>query len=236
MDVAASIIALMQGAQALFNYVIDVREGFHAPAELLESLAPLSSLLNTLILKVHPPCQNAELESTAILLCSPEGPFTRLHALIERLLTKLGRSSASSTSCTRKKIERVKSLITLALQNDLATLNHMIREDILEAKTAISKGINNLSGKLSGLSVNISGVGNEVRNISDKLIPIVERVQSHLMSVDMCKFADWLSCLDFQTTQQHLISQWTPGTVNWFLEDAKFQVWTAGKFDASFQT
>ncbi|KAJ7582134.1 ankyrin repeat-containing domain protein, partial [Mycena floridula] len=233
MDVAASIIALVQGAQALFNYVVDVREGFHARAELLESLGPLPSLLNTLVVKVQPPCQNTEL----------------LQALIERLHTKLGRSSASSASRTQKvlqamkwsidkgevaelmqKIERVKSLITLALQNDLVTLNQMIREDILEAKTVISTGIDDLSGKLSGLSVNISGVRKEVQNISDKLTPMVERVQSHLMSDDMRKFADWLSRLDFQTTQQHLISQWTPGTVDWFIENAKFQDWTAGKF------
>ncbi|KAJ7582111.1 hypothetical protein C8J56DRAFT_832326 [Mycena floridula] len=242
MDVAASIIALMQGAQALFNYVVDVREGFHARAELLESLGPLPSLLNTLVVKVQPPCQNTELVSTANLLCSPEGPFTQLQALMDRLHTKLGRSSASSTSRTQKvlqalkwsidkgevaelmqKIERVKSLITLALQNDLVTLNHMIRDDIREAKTVISKGVDDLSA-------DISGIGNEVRNMSDKLTPMVERVQSHIMSDDMRKFVDWLSCLDFQTTQQHLISQWTPGTVDWFIENAKFQDWTAGKF------
>ncbi|KAJ7582118.1 hypothetical protein C8J56DRAFT_865644 [Mycena floridula] len=46
----------------------------------------------------------------------------------------------------------------------------------------------------------------------------------------MRTFANWLSRLDFQTTQQHLISQWTPGTVEWFIENAKFQDWTAGKF------
>ncbi|KAJ7582092.1 ankyrin repeat-containing domain protein [Mycena floridula] len=77
---------------------------------------------------------------------------------------------------------------------------------------------------------NIRGVGKEVRNISDTLTPMVEKVQLHLMSDDMRKFADWLSCLDFQTTQQHLISQWTPGTVDWFIENAKFQDWIAGKF------
>ncbi|KAJ7582149.1 ankyrin repeat-containing domain protein [Mycena floridula] len=107
----------------------------------------------------------------------------------------------------------------------------MIREDILEAKTVISEGIDDLSGKLGGLSVNISDVGNKVQSISDTLTPMVERVQLHVMSDDMHKFADWLSHLDFQTTQQHLISQWTPGTVDWFLEDEKFQDWTAGKFD-----
>ncbi|KAJ7582146.1 ankyrin repeat-containing domain protein [Mycena floridula] len=77
---------------------------------------------------------------------------------------------------------------------------------------------------------NIRGVGKEVRNISDTLTPMVEKVQLHLMSDDMRKFTDWLSCLDFQTTQQHLISQWTPGTVDWFIENEKFQDWTAGKF------
>ncbi|KAJ7582122.1 ankyrin repeat-containing domain protein [Mycena floridula] len=288
MDVAASIIALAQGAQALFNYVANVREGLHAPAELLESLVPLSSLLNTLVLKVRPPCQNAELESTAILLCSPEGPFTQLHTLIEQLLTKVERSSASSTGPIRKfvqalkwpfdkgevaelmqKIERVKSLITLALQNDLVALNNMIRDDIREAK----KGIDDLSADISGVGnkvqiptaglhdarlsttghgssmqinaqgVHLGSVGGSAfsHNIIqmgdpavgrkvDILTPMVERLQSHHMSDDMRKFADWLSRLDFQTTQQHLISQWTPGTVKWFIENAKFQDWTAGKF------
>ncbi|KAJ7582108.1 ankyrin repeat-containing domain protein [Mycena floridula] len=77
---------------------------------------------------------------------------------------------------------------------------------------------------------NISGVGKEVRIISDTLTPMVEKVQLYLMSDDMRKFANWLSRLDFQTTQQHLISQWTPGTVDWFIEDEKFKDWTAGKF------
>ncbi|KAJ7582098.1 ankyrin repeat-containing domain protein [Mycena floridula] len=58
----------------------------------------------------------------------------------------------------------------------------------------------------------------------------VDNLTKRVISDDMRKFADWLSCLDFQTTQQHLISQWTPGTVDWFIEDAKFKDWTAGKF------
>ncbi|KAJ7582131.1 ankyrin repeat-containing domain protein [Mycena floridula] len=107
----------------------------------------------------------------------------------------------------------------------------MIREDILEAKTVISTGIDDLSGKLGGISVNIGDVGNKVQSISDTLTPMVERVQLHVMSDDMRKFADWLSRLDFQTTQQHLISQWTPGTVDWFIEDATFKDWTTGKFN-----
>ncbi|KAJ7582105.1 ankyrin repeat-containing domain protein [Mycena floridula] len=85
----------------------------------------------------------------------------------------------------------------------------------------------------SAFSHNIIQMGDPaVGRKVDMLTPMVKRLQLHHMSDDMRKFADWLSRLDFQTTQQHLISQWTPGTVDWFIEDVTFKDWTTGKFNA----
>ncbi|KAJ7591869.1 hypothetical protein C8J56DRAFT_1162465 [Mycena floridula] len=242
-SLTASIIALAQGAQAIFEYVKDVCDGPSMRTELLTSLAPLSSLLSSLQLQFQYTTQNPPWTNAVILLGQQDGPFVQLTVIIEKIRNKLEVSPGSQTKKLLKtltwsldkvdvtellvRVERVKSLVMLAIQNDHVKLSEMIYADLQAMKT----GMDDITHKVDSISGTIGGVGNQVQGLSTQIEPIavgIHQVQTQSMMADLRAFANWLSPLNFEATQYNFVSSCTSSTGEWLLADAEFQRWTAG--------
>ncbi|KAJ7591985.1 ankyrin repeat-containing domain protein [Mycena floridula] len=239
----ASIIALAQGAQAIFEYIKDVRDGPSTRTELLTSLAPLSNLLSLLQVQFQSTTQNPPWTSAVILLGQQDGPFAQLTVIIEKIRNKLEDSSGGQGRKLFKtltwsldkadvtellvRVERVKSLVMLAIQNDHVKLSEMIYADLQAMKT----GMDDITHKVDSISGTIGGVGNQVEGLSTQIGPIavgIHQVQAQSMTADLRAFANWLSPLNFEATQYNFVSSCTPSTGEWLLADAEFRRWTAG--------
>ncbi|KAJ7591920.1 ankyrin repeat-containing domain protein [Mycena floridula] len=243
----ASIIALAQGAQAIFEYIKDVRDGPSTRTELLTSLAPLSNLLSLLQVQFQSTTQNPPWTNAVILLGQQDGPFVQLSVIIEKIHNKLEDSSGGQSKKLFKtltwsldksdvtellvRVERVKSLVMLAIQNDHVKLSEMIYADLQAMQTLVATGMDDISHKVNSISGTIGGVGNQVEGLSTQIEPIaigIHQVQAQSMTADLRAFANWLSPLNFEATQYNFVSSCTPSTGEWLLADAEFQRWTAG--------
>ncbi|KAJ7591924.1 ankyrin repeat-containing domain protein [Mycena floridula] len=246
-SLTASIIALAQGAQAIFEYVKDVCDGPSTRTELLTSLAPLSSLLSSLQLQFQYTTQNPPWTNAVILLGQQDGPFAQLSVIIEKIRNKLEVSPGSQTKKLLKtltwsldkadvmellvRVERVKSLVMLAIQNDHVKLSEMIYADLQGMQTLVASGMDDISHKIDNISGTIGGVGNQVQDLSTQIEPIavgIHQVQAQSMTADLRAFANWLSPLNFEATQYNFVSTCTPSTGEWLLADAEFRRWIAG--------
>ncbi|KAJ7591947.1 hypothetical protein C8J56DRAFT_519760 [Mycena floridula] len=196
-SLTASIIALAQGAQAIFEYIKDVRDGPSTRTELLTSLAPLSNLLSLLQVQFQSTTQNPPWTNAVILLGQQDGPFAQLTVIIKKIRNKLEDSSGSQTKKLFKtltwsldkadvtellvQVERVKSLVMLAIQNDHVKLSEMIYADFQTMKT----GMDDISHKVDSISGTIGGVRNQVQDLSTQIEPIsvgIHQVQTQSMS------------------------------------------------------
>ncbi|KAJ7591828.1 ankyrin repeat-containing domain protein [Mycena floridula] len=231
-SLTASIIALAQGAQAIFEYIKDVRDGPSTRTELLTSLAFQYTTQN-------PPWTNA-----VILLGQQDGPFVQLTVIIEKIRNKLEVSSGGQSKKLFKtltwsldkadvtellvRVERVKSLVMLAIQNDHVKLSEMIYTDLQAMQTLVATGMDDISHKVDSISGTIGGVGNQVQDLIEPISVGIHQVQAQSMTADLRAFANWLSPLNFEATQYNFVSSCTPSTGEWLLADAEFRRWIAG--------
>ncbi|KAJ7591976.1 hypothetical protein C8J56DRAFT_1162497 [Mycena floridula] len=246
-SLTASIIALAQGAQAIFKYVKDVCDGPSTRTELLTSLAPLSNLLSLLQVQFQSTTQNPPWTNAVKLLGQQDGPFAQLSVIIEKIRNKLEVSPGSQTKKLLKTLtwsldkadvtellvraERVKSLVMLAIQNDHVKLSEMIYADLQAMQTLVATGMDDISHRINSISGTIGGVGNQVQDLSTQIEPIavgIHQVQTQSMTADLRAFANWLSPLNFEATQYNFVSSCTPSTGEWLLADAEFRRWIAG--------
>ena len=96
-----------------------------------------------------------------------------------------------------QKIERIKSLVNLALANDLTQLSTAI-EDV------------------HTVSLQISNVGSELAAI-----------QLRQLDEDRVRIEDWLCSLDFRARQQEIFRGAQEGTRQWLFDSPQFQEWMA---------
>ncbi|KAJ7784218.1 ankyrin repeat-containing domain protein [Mycena metata] len=249
---AASILQLIQATKPVFDYVKDVRDGPVQRSEIVANMAALTALLGVL-----------QTQSTA--LSSNSGPvFTAIKGLttpldeLRDLLVKIGRKVQDPKTTTQKlkgrltwtldksdvqdlllKVERVKTLVMLAIQNDHLSLSLAIQDDIkgvanessvISRKvTSVGNQVDYVSTQVASVSSGVSAAAGTINDVSQRMDPIASGVQEvHQLTnnADLRAFSQWISSINFQATQDSFFSKCTPGTGAWFLEHPKFKDWT----------
>lgn len=130
---AASIVSLIQGASALLEYIKDVKDGASERAELRLGVSALPGLLTSLNAQFDNTPPNTAWATATSSLAVADGPFAQLSTLVQKVESKLKIPPTRIGQLQQKlkwtldktdvaelltKVERVKSLIMLALQND----------------------------------------------------------------------------------------------------------------------
>ena len=171
LSVSASIVALLQLSSTVINYLSDVKGG---PKDLQSIRLEISSILSLLIT-----LQDQADQATAGDACSstmrsfnvPNGPFQQFHSVLERLASRLapvegwkkvGKAfkwpfEKEEMSDILNTIERLKTLLSLARQNDHIALSKATKIEI----DSMNAEVNEISTGVSKLQ--IGPIYNDIR-------------------------------------------------------------------------
>ncbi|KAJ7576469.1 ankyrin repeat-containing domain protein [Mycena floridula] len=200
-----TVFALAEVASAVFQYVKNIKEGPSNRADLQRSLAGLPGLLASL---------NAQFDSSGVPMM-PDGPFDQLLKILRKVESKLHPGATHMEKVIQmlkwkldkaevtelmEKVERVKTFIMLAIQNDHVTLSRAIHQDVQHINIRV-----------------------------DQIADGARQIQAHYMNTDLRAFSEWMSPIDFQATQQSYFATCAPGTGHWLRADIEFQRWTASQ-------
>ena len=217
LSTTASIIAVLQLTTSILSFVNDLK---NRPKE-LEQLAIEASSLYCLLTQLRFRLDDAGAHTddpwfTSVrALGVNNGPLDQYKVALERLQEKLRPASsgglrklgdklhwASSKDDIDKallRIERLKSLVVIALEMDHFKLSQAI-----------------------------AGTLNEVQSAVPRLAQGVEAIQLNQDSDRCRRILDWISSSDFQSQQADLDERRQDGTGRWFIESPAFNDWIEG--------
>lgn len=126
-------------------------------------------------------------------------------------------------------IERFKTRLIVALQNDNMNLSRAIKKDT----SAILPLQENVSG-IKADTTRIEPLGTEVRNVSADLNSLNARMSAQANSWLTENTLSWLTPLDFSRHHNSAIEDRTDGTGQWFLDSPEFVRWRDGHEETLF--
>ncbi|KAF1961004.1 ankyrin [Byssothecium circinans] len=210
LSVTASIIAVLQLSAKVLVYISDVRD---APKERSHCEAEISNL-SALLRDLRDHVQTGDLSQpwyTAVAeLAAPKGLFDQFKHALEALQNKItdgGRLKKVGEALVWKfkkeevagilhRIERLKTLVEIALQMDHFKLSQAIKDDTNFVRThvpAIQSG--------------------------------VDKIQQDQADAKHSKIVEWISPTDYPAQQSDIIGRRQEGTGQWFLDAPEFARW-----------
>ncbi|KAJ7576447.1 hypothetical protein C8J56DRAFT_1117359 [Mycena floridula] len=196
---ASSVTALAEAASTIFKYIKAVKDGPSDRAELQRSLAGLPGLLASLNAQFDSSVPNDAWSTEMLKLAAADGPFDQLLKILQKVERKLDLVASRTGKVIQmlkwpldkaqvtdllQQVERVKSFIMLAIQNDHIALSRAIHQDVQQ--------------------INI-----RVDQISDG----AQQIQAHNMNAEFRAFSEWLSPIDFQLPADVEFQRWTAGHI-----------------------
>ena len=217
-----TVISLVQTTQQVLAYLRDVKD---APKECRRLIAEISSVraIATVLEETLREAQDAGDSSWAVaskVLDRDDGPVKTLNATLTKIETFLQKQvSGGKVKQFRKSllwpskredaeghlytIERQKSLLTLALENDHLRLSMAIQDDT------------------KAVRIDVAEVKDTVNGSQDILINMETRTA-------LSKTLNELSATDFQNQHERIQQQRTTGTGSWILELLPYWRWRDG--------
>ncbi|OBT78240.1 hypothetical protein VF21_03031 [Pseudogymnoascus sp. 05NY08] len=230
LSVTASIIAILQVTATLINYANDVKDAPKDRARFAMEASSLSSLLLNLRYQIEE--ENCEKSNEAwtrevTLLGVPDGPLDQYRRALEKLklkivsgkgLVKIG--GALWWSFTKEevagillRIERLKSLIQIALQMDHFKLSQ-----------AIKTGLDGIYDNSEEIKIDLAIVRSQIPAIQGS-VDAVQRDQNRQKNQAL---VEWISSAEYSSQQSDFIARRESETGQWFLDSPEFKNWLAG--------
>ncbi|KFY89741.1 hypothetical protein V500_05530 [Pseudogymnoascus sp. VKM F-4518 (FW-2643)] len=221
LSITASIIAILQATATLVSYVNDVKGAPSDQERLSKEARSLSDLLTNLLYRLHEGKARSEAWYAEVeLLGKPDGPLGQYGAALEKLQQKIkGREGLAKignvllwtfikedVASILSQIERIKSLIQIALEMDHFQLSLAIHSSNEELKSSISAVQSSIPALQDGI---------------DKIQLRQDRQQNR-------RVLDWISSTDFPSKLSDIITMRQAGTGQWFLESPEFNNWLSG--------
>ncbi|KAL9134056.1 MAG: hypothetical protein Q9175_004768 [Cornicularia normoerica] len=211
LSISASIAALLQLTSTVIQYLNGVKGAPEDRRMLLSELASVNGFLFILQDQADQAKQGDQWSSTLQSLNVPEGPLDQFRRALERLSSKLAspatglkRLGKAVTWPFQKEeikeilgsIERQKSLLNLARQND-----HM----------KLSKAI----------KIDVASMRDEVEEVANK----VSRIQMSQITSEDLTIIEWLAAPDPSTNYNRALKDRNPKTGSWFIESSAYADW-----------
>ncbi len=231
MSLSASIIAVLQITGTLLSYLNDVRNATKGQAQLAVEASNIYSLLTALRFRVEQSNGHDSWFAAVRNLGTENGPLDQIRQALERLASKtepshgvknLGKQfvwkfEKSETEEILRKIERVKSLVNIALTSDLFSLSQAMKKDLSNIREEVvdtNHGVTNLYDGQQRIREGLSDISVGVNNLH------VEQRDE-----DRRKVEDWLCLIDFRSRQQEILKGAQAGTRQWLFDSKEFQNW-----------
>src|SRR6266566_2465669 len=221
----ASILTLVDVCAKMIQYIQDVKDGSSERTRLRMEIIATKGILEALVTTVKDAEAAPESWSETIRSINQNGcPLVLLHGVLIALHDELGRA-ASANRIERasrsllwpfkkkdveqrlKVIERQKSLLALALDND-----HM----------ALSKEIKSYTRAIRG---DVKNIRSDARAIRGDVVVIRAEIEQQKDNGDRIIILDWLTPIDYTPQQHDFINRRQTGTGQWLLDSAEYQTW-----------
>ncbi|KAK0432044.1 hypothetical protein EV421DRAFT_1911347 [Armillaria borealis] len=245
---ASAIVSLVELAHITVKYLKDVKE---APKERDELSKELSNLA-IYLMAVNQLTQTAAAGDPWLATVQRlSDPFVQLGVLLNDLKKKLEpasdgmgkmkqrllwKFSKESVEDALKKIERIKSLVIIAVQHDHATLSHAINEMLATVDTKvddISDSTKRIKHDVDRVDRNVVKIGGQVTHMNDGTLQMQSQMQKFQDDAMLMRVAAWLSPLNFKSVQTEKLSQRVGDTGRQFLECQQIQEWIHGSAESA---
>ncbi|KFY52229.1 hypothetical protein V496_08591 [Pseudogymnoascus sp. VKM F-4515 (FW-2607)] len=225
LSVTASIIAVLQLTATLVSHVNDAKDAPSDQARFAKEAQSLSDLLTKLICRVNEGRDKSEGWYKEVeALGEPDGPLGQYGAALEKLrrkiksregLAKIGnvllwKFIKEDVASILLQIERIKSLIQIALQMDHLKLSLAIKDCLAELHSSNEELRSGVNAVITSIPAMQDGI--------DKIQLGQDREQNG-------RLLKWISSTDFPSQLSDIISTRQEGTGQWFLESTEFNNW-----------
>ncbi|OBT57875.1 hypothetical protein VE04_02094 [Pseudogymnoascus sp. 24MN13] len=211
------------------------REIKTAPKELVDVMSELMSLqgiLNTLQSHLSTPHDHNSKDFLALeVLNQPDGVLAACTVVLQDVLRIIGGLQKKKISSviaaatggqklleTKSRIERLKSLLMLALSSDHITLSHAIEEHLHLAFGELKHGQEKIHCELLNIDNHIT----KLSRVSDEIAS--SQKEKH-KSDQYYEIRRWLSTVDFEANHSNACKLQQPGTGLWLIEGKDFSEW-----------
>ena len=228
---SASIIAVLQITGKLLSYLNDVRNTTKDQAQLAVEASNVYGLLASLRFRVEQSNAHDSWFSAVHNLGTENGPLDQAKEALERLVSKaepcqgiqrLGKRlmwklEKSEMRDILNKIERIKTLVNIALTDDLFTLSQAMSNELSvigKEVSVVSEGVIALQGGQQMISECVSDINVGVTSLN-----------TGQQEEERGKVENWLSPIDFRYRHREILKGAQAGTRQWLFEDKKFRSW-----------
>ncbi|MCJ1314070.1 hypothetical protein MMC25_007750 [Agyrium rufum] len=249
LSVAASIIAVLHLTVSVIEYLKDVKDAPKACQQCYLEAGDLNSLLVNLLYHLNQSKGGNDGWYTAVrALDVDNGPLDQykgallllqskveaedgLRKIRRRLVWKFTKEESQGILM---RMERLKSLVTIALEMDHFKLSLAIKTDTASIQAnliPLQASATSIEAGIDKLYVETRSVKDNTATIRDALPPLqasTASVQSALQLQKHQAMMEWLSPTDFLTQQNDIISRRQQGTAQWFLNSDSYKQWLHG--------
>ena len=231
LSLSASIIAVLQLAGKILSFLNDAQNMTKDQAHLAVEASNIYSLLVSLRFRVEQSHIQDPWFTAVRRLGAENGPLDQVRQILEKLVSKLEQSHGfkklarqigwklekSEIADILDRIERIKSLVNIALTSDLLSLSQAMNRELC----AIGKGISDFSNKVTALDDGQKKISEGVSDISVSMTALNIEQQEE----ERRKIETWLSPIDFRSRQQEILRGAQAGTRQWLFDSDKFRTW-----------
>ena len=231
LSLTASIVAVLQMTGKLLSYLNHVRNTTKDQAQLAVEVSNIYGLLTTLRFRVEQSNTHDPWFSAVHELGRENGPLDQVKEALERLMLKLepcqGMQRLGKQLIWKfeklemrdilDKIERIKSLVNIALTDDLFTLSQ-----------AMSKDLSVMGKEVSVVSEGVVALHDGQQMISEGVSDInvgVNALNTGQQEEERRRIEDWLSPVDFRYRHREILKGAQAGTRQWLFDSKKFRSW-----------
>ncbi|KAL8991285.1 MAG: hypothetical protein Q9169_007902 [Polycauliona sp. 2 TL-2023] len=226
-SLTAGIIAILQLTSSVVDYLNDVHEAPRQRAQCAIEASNLFGILTRLKYRLETAGDNEPWYTAIRTLAVDGGPLEQYKSALEQLLPKVEQGSGIRRMGDRlvwkfskervkdilSRMERLKSLVTLALGDDLFKLSQAIKSD-----TSTIHDDNQMIRDDTAM----------IRKALPTLETGLETIQQGQNSQQHRESLAWISSTDFAAQQSDIISRRQEGTGVWFLTSPDFRSWLDG--------
>lgn len=252
---AASLLAVIKVTGGVVKYIASAAGATAARRKLREEVMACERVLQELLFESSDFDGGEKWKDTVDTLEAPGGPLGRLMIALGAVETKLQPEAASSGKIRNslglsrltwpfsekevqqilETIEREKSLLMLALENDCRRLVRRVDQTtkdnqrlLLGLVGLIQAGSEESNQRTLELANTLDRVQISQDSLKKNLDDLQKEEERDRMASRRGQILEWLAPVDYVSQQSDCINQREPGTGEWLLESPQFKEWLSG--------
>lgn len=236
LSATASVIAILQLSSEIFKYVNTVTDASKDRDLLRNEVKACRNILQQLADEADDSVEGKAWSETIKTLEAPGGPLCRLQVALDMMKTKLQYTGGLRRSLKwpfQEKevqkivasIEREKSLLSLALENNSRKLLQEVTKCSKENRQQLTELVNLVEGHWQDQLGHFGDLRNDMSSILHRVDSLRERQDTQQTSEAHREVLEWLTAIDFTSQQHDYLARRQADTGQWLIESDIYQRW-----------